>query len=170
MRRRDLQLLSQIPFDRCLPAGTEEMTDPLSFMKACIGAPINFLSKSVRSSLGTVPMSAQNRLNTGRTSESVFRPYTNLESRSLVNEEQCVAESFDGRIRAIEDIAMEDVAKGTLVWKCKPGVNVRQFKGEKAVRKHIDSLKNFEARKDWLVHAYMDHDKLNEILEFDVKC
>ena len=42
---------------------------------------------------------------------------------------------------------------------------MRQFKGEKAVRKHLETLKNFEARRDWLVHVYMDEDMLNEILD-----
>ena len=38
-------------------------------------------------------------------------------------------------------IADQDIPKGTLVWKCKPGVNVRQLKGDKATRKHLATLK-----------------------------
>ena len=62
-------------------------------------------------------------------------------------------------------IADQDIKKGTLVWKCKPGVNVRRFKGEKEARKHLATLPSFKARKDWLIHAYIDKGYLTEIID-----
>ena len=74
MQRRDLQLLLQIPLDLCLPAGTDEITLLFRFMKRCMFSPISFLSKSVRSSLGILPISAQKRWKVGRISDRVLRP------------------------------------------------------------------------------------------------
>ena len=71
--------------------------------------PMSLVSKSVRRCFGTKPMSAQNFLNTGRTSPSDFRPYTKLKTGSLVNQVQGISEALDGGIRHIKDVTVNDI-------------------------------------------------------------
>ena len=61
--------------------------------------------------------------------------------------------------------AKQNIKKGTLVWKFVRGVNVRSFKGPKATRDYLKSLKNNKEQKEWLDHCYHSGGTVNDVLD-----
>lgn len=61
--------------------------------------------------------------------------------------------------------AKKNVKKGTLVWKFVRGVNVRSFKGPRATRDFLESLKSPDKQKDWLDHCYHSGGTVNDVLD-----
>jgi SET domain-containing protein len=59
----------------------------------------------------------------------------------------------------------KSIKKGTLVWKFVRGANVRSFKGPKATREYLNTLKSADKRKDWLDHSYHMGGTVNYVLD-----
>jgi hypothetical protein len=61
--------------------------------------------------------------------------------------------------------AKQFIPANALIWKFAPGVNVRTFDDEAAVRAHLASLSTDEERYFFLSHVYNCDGKTNEILD-----
>lgn len=66
--------------------------------------------------------------------------------------------------RGIGIFTKEFIPVNTLIWKFQKGANIRLFKGEEEVTRHLETLSR-EDRIEWLTHVYLFDGFINEILD-----
>lgn len=61
--------------------------------------------------------------------------------------------------------ARQFIPKGTLIWKYKPGVNVRCYRSLEETRRHLSELSSVDEQAFFMSHVYLYDGCMNEILD-----